>query len=742
MAVGLFFRWIKIFFVVALIFSSSTVKADPLDNWHWSSPYPTGHGFSDIIFASGKFIAVGGGGTILTSTDGISWTTANSGTTVDFGRIIYANGIFVAFGSDGRVFSSPDGDKWEYSSLIPDGPGPIEYGNGIIVAPRPSNSCICEFDPCPPCPELIPYTVHTSTDAIHWTATVKNSTDYGYPNITGFTYGNGLFLIVTPEEISSSSDGVNWQGYPNSMGIREMFYCNDMFIGRNDSSLLRSADGINWGQVIFDNSFQLQKLSCINDTVVAVGQLMIFGGRVPMRKVILTSSDGVVWSEGMFSSDNWLGLVAYGNGTYVAAGAPGIIRVSGDGRDWTDVGRRISGWPRAGVYGNGVYVVVGFDGVPGKFGGIINTSADLINWTSRLSVRVPALNAVAYDSRMFIAVGDEGIVLTSDDGLVWVRRDSGTTERLIDILYANGLFVAVSPANSVITSPDGLEWRSGAQRETSAPDYSRRAAYGNNAFVVAGSGCIDLSYDGLMWTRVLSLDPSIFTFASVQPYGACRHTYTRDFGLAGITGAAFGKDSFVVVSRGGRVLTSPDGCQWNINSSPYPFRDVVFARDVFVGVGQGGTIVSSSDGVTWAARQSPTADNLVDVFFGNNTFVAIGDNGTILRSDPVWSSCAATVSSDLTLLHLPRVSYKEMSLWGDLTLDVGADGSLIYQVANGGTADPGQFVDCQAAILSPDLKSLHIPEVVYDGKPYRADLELIPSSDGAVRMKLVSAAPY
>ena len=56
------------------------------------------------------FVAVGGSGTILTSSDGISWTSRTSGTSKDLKGISYGNNIFLA--ANNIVLSSSDGQSW------------------------------------------------------------------------------------------------------------------------------------------------------------------------------------------------------------------------------------------------------------------------------------------------------------------------------------------------------------------------------------------------------------------------------------------------------------------------------------------------------------------------------------------------------------------------------------------------------------------------------------------------------
>jgi hypothetical protein len=58
-----------------------------------------------------RFVAVGDGGTILTSTDLTTWTAATSPTTSTLQRVVLGN-QFVAVGSAGTALVSVDGLTW------------------------------------------------------------------------------------------------------------------------------------------------------------------------------------------------------------------------------------------------------------------------------------------------------------------------------------------------------------------------------------------------------------------------------------------------------------------------------------------------------------------------------------------------------------------------------------------------------------------------------------------------------
>jgi PKD repeat protein len=66
----------------------------------------------DVAWGDGRFVAVGDGGTILTSPDGLSWTPRPSGVASDLVRVRWDGEGFTAMGDDGVALVSPDGVVW------------------------------------------------------------------------------------------------------------------------------------------------------------------------------------------------------------------------------------------------------------------------------------------------------------------------------------------------------------------------------------------------------------------------------------------------------------------------------------------------------------------------------------------------------------------------------------------------------------------------------------------------------
>jgi len=101
----------------------------------WTQRTWQGNSLFDVTYGNGLFVAVGSGGIILTSPDGVSWTLRNSGTSRDINGVAYAKGLFVAVGERGTIVTSPDGVTWTAGAL-PTSRGfwGVAYGNGLFVA--------------------------------------------------------------------------------------------------------------------------------------------------------------------------------------------------------------------------------------------------------------------------------------------------------------------------------------------------------------------------------------------------------------------------------------------------------------------------------------------------------------------------------------------------------------------------------------------------------------------------------
>jgi subtilisin family serine protease len=557
----------------------------PLENWHWRNPLPQGNTLNGVTYGNSTFMAVGYSGTILTSTDGASWTPRTSGTIDRLYGVTYGGGTFMAVGEAGTIVTSPDGISWTLrTSGTLNNLWGVTYGGSTFVA-------VGDYG-----------TILTSPDGISWTLRTSGTLN----NLWGVTYGGSTFVAVGWDgTILTSPDGASWT--PRTSGTIDRLYGvtygGGTFMAVGEAgTILTSPDGASWTPQTSGTIDWFRGVTYGGGTFVAVGS----GG------AILTSPDGVSWTSRTSGTSNQLRSVTYGGGTFMAVGEAGTIVTSTDAISWT---RRTSGtteYLHGITYGGGTFVAVGCYG-------IILTSTDGISWTRRSDRTYNCLQGVTYGNGTFVAVGWDGTILTSTDGASWTRRSSETTENLLGVTYGDGTFVAVGDYGIILTSKDGASWtiRTSGTTETPIgkpvwPWYG--VTYGDGTFVAVGwDGIILTSTDGISWTR-----------RSSEPYNW----------LQGVT---YGGGTFVAVGWNA-ILTSTDGISWTRRSffETYGWlHGVTYEGGTFVVVGWEGTILTSTDGISWTRRSSGTASWLYDVTYGGGTFVVVGNNGTILQSDPV-----------------------------------------------------------------------------------------------------------
>src|SRR5438309_1429425 len=109
---------VRLFGVAACLFwllfpgGAPTAEAGQLDNWHVRNPLPLSNPLRSICFGQGKFVAVGDGGLVHTSTDGVTWDDGRRVSTNTLHKIAYVSNQFITVGADGLILTSPDGGIW------------------------------------------------------------------------------------------------------------------------------------------------------------------------------------------------------------------------------------------------------------------------------------------------------------------------------------------------------------------------------------------------------------------------------------------------------------------------------------------------------------------------------------------------------------------------------------------------------------------------------------------------------
>ena len=101
------------------------------DGQTWASDVPD-ESLSQVVYGEGLFVAVGSGGRVAHSVDGIDWTEQVLASDTNFGGVAYGNGRFVTGGWPGGQFVSEDGMTWT-SEASNELLAPLGYANGRFV---------------------------------------------------------------------------------------------------------------------------------------------------------------------------------------------------------------------------------------------------------------------------------------------------------------------------------------------------------------------------------------------------------------------------------------------------------------------------------------------------------------------------------------------------------------------------------------------------------------------------------
>jgi photosystem II stability/assembly factor-like uncharacterized protein len=190
-----------------------------------------------------------------------------------------------------------------------------------------------------------------------------------------------------------------------------------------------------------------------------------------------------------------------------------------------------------------------------------------------------------------------------------------------------------------------------------------------------------------------------------------------------------GTDTLVAVGAAGVILNSPNGVTgvW-VDNAVNPDTDSNSLSAVtwesfnsqFLIVGAGGTVLSSKDGSNWSLETTPVDTDLEDVTWLGDRYIAVGKNGAILTSDgvgSVWTSQASPIANPNTTLNGVASNDKQ------IVVAVGTAGTILTS-ADGGASWTEQTVGNN--ILN---------DITWDGNQFgvvASDDTVLSSTDGVI----------
>jgi len=519
-----------------------------------------------ITYGNNTAVAVGRGGTILTSDDdGATWTARTSGTTQNLLEVSYENTTFFALGANGGIFTSADGVSWTArASGTTDALRGVAYGNGVYIIVG------------------INSTILRSNNGVNWTPLYNDMNGNGRYDRPGEQWAPDTFADFNVNEDD----------------LYDIVYANNRFVAVfYDSTLTSTNNGATWTRALIGTArSQYLSLAQGNNLFVVGGQ----GGD------LRTSTNGTAWTQRTSGVGSQFADVTYGNGRFLASSASALI-TSTDGITWRDT--NIVHYEDV-AYGDGTFVAV-------SEAGSVLTSDDVVTWRSRVSPTTERLAGISYGDTSFVAVGNNGAIIASTDATTWVTRMSGTTENLRDVAYDNDRFVAVGANGAILTSDDDTTWTA---RISGVTDDIAGVAYDGSRFIAVGEGGVILtSSDGtaIAWSSVANtitddlagIDYANNLYVAVGAGGAVftssdgatwtSRTSGTTHNLLDIT---YDGGVFVAIGDNGTIISSADGTNWSTQTSgtTSPLRGITYTKvnaiagvSFLVTVGRESAVVSS-----------------------------------------------------------------------------------------------------------------------------------------------------
>lgn len=653
----------------------------------------------DVAYANGQFVAVGAGGSVLRSTNGVTWTSVTAPTALDFNFVTWDGGAWVAVGLNNgggyaeRAWSSLDGITWNQQVLLGMqalevfGYGGTAYALGYYgglsystdhgvtwqKATLPGTSSWSARHMAAALDGTLlmsgqamneggsPYALLISTDGRTW-ARSANNTDVA-ANTHALAFGHGRFLSLesggvtrrsAPFYPANSTPNVTFTAAPTNGTARIPIYFAASGTDVNGDSITYAWD-LGAATTVLDG-FEIAPVFSLGGTYnitlrVSDGR----GGITNLARSIVVSDPARTWTQRTSPVANNLYAIAGSSSNVVAVGDGGKILSSPDGATWT--ARSVPEY--AGniyfytiIWDGSRYIAAGMDydfALPGWIN-VIYSSTNGINWSRvyRSAGAVGAINAVASNGSTRVAVGDNGTVLVSLNGTNWssVTIPGLGTATMSGAAYAGGTFVFVGYVGSnggvkSYTSTDGTNWvdRSAGVAIASWQDL-RKVAWMGDRFVASGwYSKLCVSTDGGQ------------SFASNRS-----HT-----------------EQLPAMAHG-------DG--------------IWFAAGVDRDAGNANVDVMSLDGVNWLSFPGHVNVGRNGAVFFNHTFISVGDGGNIWQSGvlspaagfPAWQLANFPAGGIISLGRSDpdndgAVNSVEYALGRDPNLATGANGTA--QLPNG-----------------------------------------------------------
>ncbi len=279
--------------------STTSIAAVPrLAGDTWTVGAPLGTDLNALSFFVGKYLAVGNGGALFTSTTGNSgtWTATPTGVTVNLNGVA-AGGVAVAVGDGGTIISSTDAAAWTpQTSGVTTRLNAITVGSGLFVVVGDGGVIL------------------RSSNGTSWEASTSGTTQ---DLVSVTSLGATLVALGNNGTLLTSADGITWTARSSGVTgtLRHAAAGASRFVAVGDAgALITSTDAITWTVQTAPTSQTLRRV-VLGSRLVAVGD----------NGTVLLSDDGITWTVANSGTTAQLrGLLRGLSFNYIAVGAGGV----------------------------------------------------------------------------------------------------------------------------------------------------------------------------------------------------------------------------------------------------------------------------------------------------------------------------------------------------------------------------------------------------------------------------------
>ena len=704
---------------------------DGIDWTRASMPSDDTNRGESLVHLGGRFMALYGG-RILTSEDGSSWTSWDTGNHYSSRNqpefLAHGIGRHLVLSKEGHLWVSNNGSSWSHSVLghllkgfADEFSGIAADENGVVVFTENtgyySEDLTAWFEFNLPVTEalmpvvfngaLIATTYHEGlpillrggrSDTLAPTVGFRNKVDggryfvNGHYTIEGDVYDPEGGTVETHFYVDGELEGISTDELPR-------FSWNPDTSGTVELKLVaRNAAGISGEARIalaVVGSSPVGPANLLNaHRVTAADDRLLLLGR---KGTLATSRNGIDWQRLALPRDADLDSVVYGNGAYVGGGEGEGVFVSLDGINWTT----IPGLEGRAGFDNGWFYVVGSN--------YLHISPDGLTWDA---VEPPYLHprhsVVFFEGEKIMVTGPGTVSVSRNSGKVWsetpipgshamrsgdaiLTMSDGMIHRTEDWqswqslptpsagqngLFAAGgvLFVGTAAGSSRYGwelehfSSDGMNW----QPISGAPKVNA-IAYGNGTWIGFGYMAAFRSTDGANWQYALGDDGT----------GNRETLADSPFLSDNWTVAHSDATGFVAVDAKGLRATSPDGEEWTIlrglsdgRYGPTPFASL---GDTFVSNGSCNNMrrcrtAWSTDLVNWRESGWVTLGRLTSMKTVGDRILATTDLGEFGISDNGRTWQVSTPADSATLYDASEGG-GTYAVLGDRVVHLSSDGA-------------------------------------------------------------------